>query len=54
MKVGIIGSAGVVGSACKEGFQEVGNEVFEHDLVLNTSLDAVLKTEVVYITVPSP
>ena len=54
MKVGIIGSAGVVGSACKEGFQEVGNEVFEHDLVLNTSLDAVLETEVVYITVPSP
>ena len=27
---------------------------FEHDLVLDTTLDAVLETDVVYITVPSP
>lgn len=54
MKIGIIGSLGVVGNACKEGFKSIGNSVFEHDLVLNSSIDDVLQTEIIYIAVPSP
>tara|TARA_B100000989_G_scaffold172949_2_gene129653 strand:+ start:1812 stop:2606 length:795 start_codon:yes stop_codon:yes gene_type:complete len=54
MKIGIIGSAGVVGNACKEGLKLIGNEVIEHDLVLNSSIDDLLSTEIIYIAVPSP
>lgn len=54
MKIGIIGSAGIVGNACKEGFKSIGNEIIEHDLVLNSSIDDVLKAEIIYIAVPSP
>ena len=53
MKIGIIG-IGVVGAACKFGFELLGHELFEHDIRLDTSIDGVLNTDVVFICVPSP
>lgn len=53
MKVGIIG-LGVVGTACAEGFKLVGHEVLIHDTKLNTSIDSVLASEVIYLCVPTP
>jgi UDPglucose 6-dehydrogenase len=53
MKIGIVG-VGVVGGACKFGFELLGHELFTHDIRLNTSIDDVLNTEVVFICVPSP
>lgn len=54
MKVGIIGSEGVVGSALKFGFELLGNEVKCHDVKLDTKLQDILDTEVVFVCVPSP
>lgn len=54
MRVGVIGSEGVVGGACKFGFELLGHNVSVHDIVLGTSLEDVLDTEVVYVCVPTP
>lgn len=54
MKIGIIGSEGVVGSACKFGFEKVGHEVLCHDIKLGTSIKNVLDTEIIFICVPTP
>ncbi len=53
MKIGIVG-VGVVGGACKFGFELLGHNVSVHDIALDTTLDDVLDTSVVYICVPTP
>lgn len=53
MKIGIVG-LGVVGNANKVGFEEVGHDVAIHDLILNTKIDDVLQTEIVFLCVPTP
>lgn len=54
MKIGIVGSEGIVGSTCKFGFEKVGHEVLCHDIVLGTSIKNVLDTEIIFICVPTP
>ena len=53
MKVGIVG-IGVVGGACKFGFELLGHHVAVHDIALDTTLDDVVESEIVYICVPTP
>ncbi len=53
MKVGIVG-IGVVGGACKFGFELLGQHVAVHDIALDTTLDDVVESEIVYICVPTP
>jgi UDPglucose 6-dehydrogenase len=53
MKIGIIGW-GTVGSAVGEGFKMLGHDVKKHDPKLNTVIDDVLDTEIVFICVPTP
>ena len=53
MKIGIIG-LGVVGSACRYGFQLIGHTVSVHDTRLNSSLKNLLDTDIVYVCVPTP
>ena len=53
MKIGIIG-IGVVGSACKKGFESVGHNVLIHDIKLGTSVEDLMSAEIIYICVPSP
>ena len=53
MNIGIVG-LGVVGTACKTGFEKVGHTVKCHDIKLYTSIEDVLDTEVCYICVPTP
>ena len=53
MKIGIVG-LGVIGSACKFGFEKLGHEVLEHDIVLNTKLSDILESSIIYICVPTP
>ena len=54
MKIGVIGSEGVVGGAVTYGMQKLGHEVKKHDVVLNTTIRDVEDTDVVYICVPTP
>ena len=53
MKVGVIG-VGVVGGACKFGFELLGHDVVAHDIRLNTKISDVLGCKVVFICVPTP
>jgi UDPglucose 6-dehydrogenase len=53
MKIGIIG-IGVIGTACKYGFEKLGHEIKIHDIKLNTSINEVLETKVTFICVPTP
>jgi len=53
MNVGVVG-VGVVGGACKFGFELLGHNVSVHDIVLGTTLADIMDTEVVYICVPTP
>lgn len=53
MKIGIIG-LGVVGSACKFGFELIGHNVLVHDKKLQTKIENVLDTEIVFVCVPTP
>lgn len=53
MKLGIIGK-GVVGTAIGKGFEHIGHSVFYHDIKLNTSINEVLNTDIVYICVGTP
>ena len=52
MKIGIIG-LGVVGSACKFGFELLGHEVVHHDIKFGTTIHEVLDTRIVYVCVPT-
>ena len=53
MKIGIIG-LGVVGEACKNGFEKNGYKVLVHDIKLKTKINNILKTDVCFISVPTP
>ena len=53
MKIGIIG-LGIIGSACKFGFEKLGHEIHVHDIKFNTKIIDVINTEIVYICVPTP
>ncbi len=53
MKIGIIGW-GAVGGAVGEGFKMLGHAVSAHDPKFNTTIDAVLDTEIVFVCVPTP
>ena len=53
MNIGIIG-LGVIGSACKYGFEKLGHTVKVHDIKFDTTIDEVLDTDIVYICVPTP
>lgn len=52
MKIGIVG-LGVVGSACRTGFEKIGHDVKYHDIKLYTKLEEILDTEVCFISVPT-
>jgi UDPglucose 6-dehydrogenase len=54
MKVGIIGSRGVVGTACRIGFSKLGHEVVEHDLTLDSEIQDVVDSDICFICVPTP
>ena len=53
MKIGIIG-VGIIGGACKYGFEKLGHKVICHDIALDTSIEDVLDTQITYICVPTP
>lgn len=54
MKIGICGSEGVVGSACRYGFKKLGHEVLSHDIVLDSKLEDLSPAEIIFICVPTP
>ena len=54
MRIGIIGSEGVVGSACKFGFRKLGHDVRCHDIVLNSKLEDLQRANIIFICVPTP
>jgi len=53
MKIGIIG-LGIIGSACKFGFEKLGYKVLGHDIILNTKISDLLGCEIIYVCVPTP
>ena len=53
MKIGIIG-VGIIGGACKYGFEKLGHKVICHDIALDTNIEDVLDTQITYICVPTP
>jgi nucleotide sugar dehydrogenase len=53
MKIGIIG-VGIIGGACKYGFEKLGHQVICHDIALKTSIEDVLDTHITYVCVPTP
>lgn len=53
MNIGIIG-LGVVGRANKYGFEKLGHKVICHDIKLNTKIESLIKTEIVFVCVPTP
>lgn len=54
MKIGIIG-LGIIGSACKYGFDKLGHQTYVHDVkFLNSSIKNVLQTDICYVCVPTP
>lgn len=53
MKIGIVG-LGVVGSACRQGFELIGHTVNVHDIKMDTHLKDLLDTEIIYVCVPTP
>lgn len=53
MDIGIVG-LGIIGSACKYGFEKLGHRVYVHDIAHNTKLIDLLDCRVIYICVPTP
>lgn len=53
MKIGIVG-VGIVGGACKYGFEKLGHDVRVHDIKLGTKLEDVMDSEICFICVPTP
>jgi UDPglucose 6-dehydrogenase len=53
MRVGVVG-VGVVGGACRRGFELLGHDVSVHDPRLGTTLSDVRDTDIVYVCVPTP
>ena len=52
MKIGIVG-LGIVGSANKFGFEKNGHQVLCHDLRLQTQIEDVLDTSIIFLCVPT-
>ena len=54
MKIGIVGD-GVVGGACKFGFQRLGHDVKVHDIKYpGSKIDNIMDSEIIFICVPTP
>jgi len=53
MIIGIIG-LGVVGSANRYGFKKIGHKVLVHDIKLNTKIENLIKTDIIFLCVPTP
>jgi len=53
MKIGIVG-LGAVGSAIKKGFEYIGHETYGHDITLDTKIEDVLPSEIIYVCVGTP
>lgn len=53
IKIGVVG-LGVIGSACKYGFEKLGHEVLVHDIAFNTKLLDLLSCDIIYVCVPTP
>lgn len=53
MNIGVVG-LGIIGSACKFGFEKIGHNVLSHDIVLNTKLSDLINCEIIYVCVPTP
>jgi len=54
MNIGIAG-LGVIGSACKYGFEKLGHKVSFHDpKFIDSKFEDLLDSEIVYICVPTP
>lgn len=54
MKIGIVGSEGVIGSANRSGFEHLGHIVKVHDLKLNSKLIDLLDCDIIFVCVPTP
>ncbi len=54
MKIGVVGSCGVVGAAIFYGMEKLGHEVIPHDITMETSLEDLVSCTIVYICVPTP
>ena len=52
MRIGIIG-LGVVGSAVKTGFEKLRHEILCHDLKLNSTIEDIIPSEIVFLCVPT-
>jgi len=53
MNIGIIG-LGVVGGACKGGFEKLGHVIYVHDIKHGTSISIIIDTDLVFLCVPTP
>jgi UDPglucose 6-dehydrogenase len=53
MRIGIVG-CGVVGSACKFGFELIGHTVYVHDIAIGSKIQDIWDTDVVFVCVPTP
>jgi UDPglucose 6-dehydrogenase len=53
MKIGIVG-IGIIGSACRFGFEKLGHKVLVHDVIMETKLSNLVDCEIIYICVPTP
>jgi UDPglucose 6-dehydrogenase len=53
MKIGVVG-LGVVGGAVYHGLNNVGHDVYFHDLKHKTSIEDVIDTEICFVCVPTP
>jgi len=53
MKIGIIG-LGAVGTALQKGFEHLNHTVLGHDIKLNTSINNLTDTEIIYVCVGTP
>jgi UDPglucose 6-dehydrogenase len=53
MKIGIVG-LGAVGTANQQGFEYLGHTVSVHDIKLNTTIQTVSDSEIVFVCVPTP
>jgi len=55
MKIGIVGHLGVVGSACKFGFEKLGHTVYGYDISdKNTTVFDLNNCELIFVCVPTP
>jgi UDPglucose 6-dehydrogenase len=53
MKIGIVG-LGVIGTACKYGFEKLGHIIKIHDIKLGTTIEDIIDTDINFICVPTP